>query len=236
MKNIAVVGGGKIGSAICHTLREHGFLAQLGDINPLPGEVTVDASSHKSLKAWLSKGFEVVLCATPYYLVKNVATVAAEHGIAYFDLTEDRESTEYVKSLQSDSVLVPQCGLAPGAISIIASDLIGNFEKVKSVDIRVGALPLFPNNSIQYYLTWSTNGLINEYCNLCEVIHNGKRLDVLPLEGYEKISIDGHLYEAFNTSGGVGSLCESLEGKVEKLSYKTIRYVGHHHLIKFLLD
>ena len=236
MKNIAIVGGGKIGSAICHTLREHGFLAQLGDINPLPGEVTVDASSYKSLKNWLSKGFEVVLCATPYYLVKNVATVAAELGIAYFDLTEDRESTEHVKSLKSDNVLVPQCGLAPGAISIIASDLIGNFEKVKSVDIRVGALPLFPNNSIQYYLTWSTNGLINEYCNLCEVIHNGKRLDVLPLEGYEKISIDGHLYEAFNTSGGVGSLCESLEGKVEKLSYKTIRYVGHHHLIKFLLD
>jgi saccharopine dehydrogenase-like NADP-dependent oxidoreductase len=236
MKKIAVVGSGKIGSSIYKTLQNQGFLAQLGDLNPPPGGYQVDAGDYKSLKEWLSKGFEVVLCAMPYYLVKTVATVAADLGIAYFDLTEDREATDYVKSLKSNSVIVPQCGLAPGAVSIITSSLIHGFDAIKSVDIRVGALPLFPNNAIQYYLTWSTNGLVNEYCNLCEVIQKGRKMDVLPLEGYEKISIDGQIYEAFNTSGGIGSLCESLEGKVEKLSYKTIRYVGHHHLMKFLLD
>lgn len=259
---IAVVGGGKIGYSIFDTLRSQKiFNVQLGDINPpselmlsshshdnfcpewcdksatdLPGAVKVDAGDYVSLKQWLSTGFEVVLCATPYYLVKNVSSAAAELGLAYFDLTEDRDSTEHVKSLESTNVLVPQCGLAPGAVSVIAADLIKKFDEVKSVDIRVGALPLYPNNSIQYYLTWSTNGLVNEYCNLCEVIHEGKRMDVMPLEGYEKISIDGQTYEAFNTSGGIGSLCESLEGKVEKLTYKTIRYVGHHERMKFLLD
>jgi saccharopine dehydrogenase-like NADP-dependent oxidoreductase len=179
MKKIAVVGGGKIGSSIYKTLQNQGFLAQLGDINPPPGGVQVNAADYKAMKEWLSKGFEVILCATPYYLVKMVATVAADLGIAYFDLTEDRDSTDYVKSLKSDNVIVPQCGLAPGAVSIIAANLIGGFDKIKSVDIRVGALPLFPNNSIQYYLTWSTNGLVNEYCNLCEVIHNAKRMDVM---------------------------------------------------------
>ncbi len=236
MKKIAVVGGGKIGSSIYATLRDRSFLVQLGDIMPPVGGVVVDAGDRKSLRDWLSKGFEVVLCATPYYLVKNVASVAAELGIAYFDLTEDRDTTNYVRSLDSNSVLVPQCGLAPGAVSIIANSLIEKFESVKSVDIRVGALPLYPNNSIQYYLTWSTNGLVNEYCNLCEVIYGGKKMEVMPLEGYERISIDGQTYEAFNTSGGIGSLCDSLIGRVESLTYKTIRYVGHHERMKFLLD
>lgn len=234
MKKIAVVGGGKIGSSIYKTLTDHGFLVELGDLHPAPGSFFIDALEKSSLIQWLSKGFDAILCATPYYLIRNVASTAAELGIAYFDLTEDREVTNYVRSLNSKSIVVPQCGLAPGAVSIITADLVKQFDKIKNIDIRVGALPLFPNNSIKYYLTWSTNGLINEYCNLCEVIYNNKKMEVLPLEGYEKISIDGQLYEAFNTSGGIGSLCESLD--VENLNYKTIRYVGHHHLMKFLFD
>lgn len=237
---VAVVGGGKIGACLYRTLKKFNFAAKLGDIN-FPERVSsadfhhIDANDVDQLRSWL-KDFNAVLCATPYFLVKNVAKVVAELGIAYFDLTEDRDTTDYIKSLQSKSVLVPQCGLAPGVVSIIAANLIKQFDEVKSVDMRVGALPLLPNNSIQYYLTWSTNGLVNEYCNLCEAIHGGKRIEVLPLEGYEKISIDGQPYEAFNTSGGIGSLCETLEGKVERVTYKTIRYVGHHHLMKFLLD
>jgi saccharopine dehydrogenase-like NADP-dependent oxidoreductase len=235
MKKIAVVGNGKIGSIIGKTLREQNFDVCVGDTEKAKNVDMVDASNFNQLRDWLSS-FEVVLCATPYYLVPNVARAASELGIAYFDLTEDRDSTDYVKSLESNNVLVPQCGLAPGAVSVVISHLIERFDTVKSVDIRVGALPLHPNNNIQYYLTWSTNGLINEYCNLCEAIHNNKRIEVMPLEGYERISLDGQVYEAFNTSGGIGSLCESLDGRVEKLSYKTIRYIGHHHLMKFLLD
>lgn len=236
MKKIAVLGNGKIGAAIYRSLKVHGFDATVGDKEPTALHVVeVNAMSHDALKAWL-KNFDVVLCAMPYYVVPTVARVAAELGIAHFDLTEDRESTEVTKSLKSDSVLVPQCGLAPGAVSVIASHLIKDFKSVKSVDIRVGALPLYPNNAIQYYLTWSTNGLVNEYCNLCDAIHKGRRVELMPLEGYEKINIDGQSYEAFNTSGGIGSLCETLEGKVERLTYKTIRYDGHHQHMKFLLN
>ena len=79
--------------------------------------------------------------------------------------------------------------------------------------MRVGALPQFPTNEMKYNLTWSTDGLINEYGNPCEAIHDGQPIEVLPLEGLEHFSLDGIDYEAFNTSGGVGTLCETLAGK-----------------------
>ena len=100
----------------------------------------------------------------------------------------------------------------------------------------VGALPLFPSNALKYNLTWSTAGLINEYCNPCEAIYDGELREVLPLEGYEQFSLDGVTYEAFNTSGGLGTLCETLKGKVDNLSYKTIRYPGHCELVKLLVN
>ena len=93
--------------------------------------------------------------------------------------------------------------------------------------MRVGALPQFPTNALTYNLTWSTDGLINEYCNPCEAIHDGERMHVLPLEGIEHFSLDGVRYEAFNTSGGLGTLCDTLDGRVRELNYKTIRYQGH---------
>lgn len=236
MKKVAVLGNGKIGSAIYNSLVQNKYDVTVGDLfKQAPHVVQVDAKDFSEVKNWL-KDFDAVLCAMPYFVVPTVSKAAADLGIAYFDLTEDRESTDLAKSLNSGSVLVPQCGLAPGCVSVIANHLIQSFESVKTLDVRVGALPMFPNNAIQYYLTWSTNGLVNEYCNMCEGIYKGKRVELMPLEGYEKINIDGNVYEAFNTSGGIGSLCESLEGKVDKLTYKTIRYEGHHKFMKFLLD
>jgi saccharopine dehydrogenase-like NADP-dependent oxidoreductase len=78
--------------------------------------------------------------------------------------------------------------------------------------------------------------LINEYLNPCEAILNGKRVEVLPLEGYERFTIDGTEYEAFNTSGGVGALCDMLDGKVDNLDYKTVRYPGHQEILKILIE
>ena len=96
---------------------------------------------------------------------KNIADVASDMGIGYFDLTEDVSTTEYVKSKKSNSVLIPQCGLAPGAINICAAEMITEFDEVNEVLMRVGALPKYTTNEMSYYLSWSTNGLINEYCN-----------------------------------------------------------------------
>jgi saccharopine dehydrogenase-like NADP-dependent oxidoreductase len=105
-----------------------------------------------------------------------------------------------------------------------------------SVRLRVGALPQFPSNALNYNLTWSTDGVINEYCEPCEAIVNGVRREVAPLEGLEEFSLDGVTYEAFNTSGGLGTLCETLEGKVRTLDYRTIRYPGHAAIMRALLN
>jgi saccharopine dehydrogenase-like NADP-dependent oxidoreductase len=136
----------------------------------------------------------------------------------------------------ASQAFMPQCGLAPGFIGIVAHDLAKRLDDVREVKMRVGALPEFPTNALKYNLTWSIDGLINEYCQPCEAIREGRTQWVQPLEGVEHFSLDGTEYEAFNTSGGLGTLCETLAGKVETLDYKSVRYPGHRDLMKFLLD
>ena len=147
------------------------------------------------------------------------------------------ESTRTIKQLAegAKTAFIPQCGLAPGFISIVAYDLAKKFDKLRDVQMRVGALPVFPHNALKYNLTWSTDGLINEYCNPCESIRDGQRIEVPALEELEQFTLDGVEYEAFNTSGGLGTLCDTLEGKVENLNYKTVRYPGHRDIVKLLV-
>ena len=183
------------------------------------------------------EGHDIVLSATPYSLTATVAEAAKRAGAHYLDLTEDVESTRTIKQLAegADTAFIPQCGLAPGFISIVAHDLAKKFEKLRDVQMRVGALPVFPTNALKYNLTWSTDGLINEYCNPCESDPRRHRGEVPALEELEHFSLDGIEYEAFNTSGGLGTLCDTLEGKVENLNYKTVRYPGHRDIIKMLV-
>ena len=105
---------------------------------------------------------------------------------------------------------MPQCGLAPGFISIVANDLARRFDKLDEVRMRVGALTEHPTNRLKYELTWSTEGLVHEYLAKCDAIVDGKACKVQPLEGYETFTLDGIDYEAFNTSGGVGTLGDTL--------------------------
>jgi len=126
--------------------------------------------------------------------------------------------------------------MAPGFISIAANELIKHFDTLRTVKLRVGALPQNPNNVLKYSLTWSTDGVINEYGNLCNAIVNGKDVEVLPLEGLEEIEIDGTLYEAFNTSGGLGSLGNTHGARCRNMDYKTIRYPGHCSQMRLLMN
>jgi saccharopine dehydrogenase-like NADP-dependent oxidoreductase len=198
----------------------------------------VDAGNPAQLRIAM-RDQAAVISALSYRFNPQVAEAAQMAGIHYFDLTEDVETTRQVREVaeraRSGQVFVPQCGLAPGFVSIAAHELTQSFEKLDTVRMRVGALPQFPSNALKYNLTWSTDGLINEYCNPCEAIHEGQRQVVLPLEGLEHFSLDGVRYEAFNTSGGLGSLCDTLEGRVRELNYKTIRYQGHRELASFLV-
>jgi saccharopine dehydrogenase-like NADP-dependent oxidoreductase len=174
----------------------------------------------------------------PYNLNLAIAEIAYQYGKHYFDLTEDVPTTTAIRAMAaqgSKGVLAPQCGLAPGLIGIVGADLAKRFTKLRDIELRVGALPKYPNGLLGYSFTWSPAGVINEYINDCEVIHNGKLKLVSALDGMETINIEGNEFEAFSTSGGLGTMCETYEGKVDTLNYKTIRYPGHGKLMKFLL-
>ena len=230
MKNkVAIVGSGNIGWALKKLLQDDYEVSQ-GDITD-----GLDATDVRQVEQFLD-GMEAVISAGPYAVNKNIAKVAAEKNIGYFDLTEDVDTTEFIKGLKSESVLMPQCGLAPGAINICAASMMEQFDNVNEVLMRVGALPRFTTNEMSYYLSWSTNGLINEYCNEADAIYEGRPVKVMPLEGAEKLVIEGESFEAFNTSGGCATMCETYANKVENLTYKTIRYPGHLNHMKFLFN
>jgi saccharopine dehydrogenase-like NADP-dependent oxidoreductase len=180
---------------------------------------------------------DAVISCLPYYCNFAVAEAALKFGLHYFDLTEDVEVSRYIAKIShgAQTAFVPQCGLAPGYISIIANELMSRFEELDAVKLRVGALPINPSNALKYSLTWSTDGLINEYGNLCHGVEDGQSAVLMPLEGYETIEVDGLLYEGFNTSGGIGTLAETYRGRVRTMNYKTLRYPGHCEKMHFLM-
>ncbi|MBA3484134.1 MAG: saccharopine dehydrogenase NADP-binding domain-containing protein, partial [Pirellulales bacterium] len=250
MHRVLLLGAGKIGRMIARLLVDTGdYDVLVGDTSPAALELIAKRIGVKTVLVNVEKANELaaalanrdtVVSALSYYHNPRVAEAALAAGVSYFDLTEDVETTrrvrEIAESANAGQVFMPQCGLAPGFISIVANDLTSRVERLDSVHMRVGALPQFPTGALKYNLTWSTDGLINEYCNPCDAIHEGRRMEVLPLEGYEQFSLDGVRYEAFNTSGGLGTLCDSLEGKIRELNYKTVRYLGHCNQVQLLVN
>jgi len=246
-KPIAIVGAGKIGTMICRFLLSCGEYrvtlidASAEQLRRTPDESglekrVIDVADHASFTAAL-KGHFAVLSATPYFMTEQIAQAAVAAKVHYLDLTEDVASTACVKALAANATtaLIPQCGLAPGFISIVANDLAKDFDELESIRMCVGALPQFPSNSLNYNLTWSTDGVINEYCEPCIAIKDGQLTAVPALEHLEHFSLDGINYESFNTSGGIGTLAETLAGRVKNLCYQTIRYPGHRDIMKTLL-
>ncbi len=247
MKRILLAGAGKIGGMIASLLSASGdYHVTVADRSPerlerLPRGAAIerrilDLTDAGALAEALHGQF-AVLSAAPYGITSHIARAARHAGVHYLDLTEDVATTRLVKTLAADAqtAFIPQCGLAPGFISIVANDLIRRFDSLECVRLRVGALPLYPSNALNYNLTWSTDGVINEYLQPCEAVVNGELREVPALEELEQFSLDGVRYEAFNTSGGLGTLCETLRGKVRSLNYKTVRYPGHRDIMKALL-
>jgi len=248
MRKVIIMGAGKIGRAIAKHLSHSGdylitmidksqaALAHLKDLQ----NTTLTQADPKSIDEMVALfNGDCVISACSFDINKMIAEAALKVGCSYFDLTEDVETTDAVETVaanaKSGQIFMPQCGLAPGFIGILAHSLSKQFDELEQVKLRVGALPLHPSNMMKYNLTWSTEGLINEYCNPCHAIVNGESVEVMPLEGLEVFSLDGIDYEAFNTSGGLGPLHETLAGRVKRLDYKTVRYQGHCHLMRFLM-
>ncbi len=272
MKNVLVLGGGKVGKSVAELLLACGatggeadYRVTLADRDPAnlriadeniarlrtltPHELhyasrQLDASDPAAVRAAL-KGQHYVICMLPFDLVEGLAAMANEEGVHYFDVTEDVQATEAVKKVHDSGharvALVPQCGLAPGYIAIAAYDIARDFSEVHELTLRVGALSQYTTNALKYNVTWSAAGVVNEYCEPCNVMLSGHVAKVPALEGLELFSFEGVDYEAFYTSGGVGSLIDTLvsenkTGPETNIAYKTIRYPGHRDLMKFLLQ
>lgn len=244
-KSITVLGAGKIGFAIALLLKQTGqydVLVADRDATQLQAVAALGCDTlcitDAQPMAHAVAGRYAVLNALPFQYAAQVAALCVSAGAHYFDLTEDVAATHAIQALavNAATVLMPQCGLAPGFIGIIGNDLAQRFDNLHDLHMRVGALPRFPSNALRYNLTWSTDGLINEYCNPCEAIVDGQAVQVGALEGYETFSLDGVEYEAFNTSGGLGTLSKTLLGQARNVDYKSIRYPGHCASMRLLLN
>jgi saccharopine dehydrogenase-like NADP-dependent oxidoreductase len=247
MKDVFVIGAGRIGRVVAEDLAAAGdYQVTLAHRRVTDAEGTLgignlsiralDVTDSAALDALLAGKF-AVLSTVPFHLTAQVAEGAARVGVHYLDLTEDVASTRRIKEVArgARTAFVPQCGLAPGFVSIVANDLVNRFDTVDTVRMRVGALPQFSSNALNYNLTWSPEGLINEYCEFCDAIIDGERRQTPALEEREEFTLDGVRYEAFNTSGGLGTLAETLLGRVRTLNYRSIRYPGHRDIMKLLL-
>lgn len=250
MHKVLLFGAGRIGTAVASLLSSTGdYDIYMADIAFLPNVVQFAATmanvelmqldvNHPSAREHIRKhNIETVISCLPYYCNMAAATLAHEMGLSYFDLTEDVKTVNQIHALAkgAEGHFVPQCGLAPGLISTISAHLMRRFDSVERVTMRVGGLPVNVSNALNYALTWSTEGLINEYTNPCQAIQDGKEVSLTALEGLEEIKLNGVTYEAFNTSGGVGSLVQAFKGKIQTLDYKTIRYPGHCAKVRFLM-
>jgi len=238
IKKIAVLGLGKVGELVATLAKESGFSVTGVDSKAreeMPFSVVIgDVTDSQFLEKLFDKNDAVISCL-PYFLNKAVIRIASEKNIHYFDLTEDVPTTVYARKLSQNSecVMAPQCGLAPGFIAIVGSSLARHFTRVRSIELRVGALPQHPKGYLGYAINWSAEGVVNEYLNDCEVISESKIKTVPAMQNLETILINGIKLEAFTTSGGLGTMCETYKGKAHELNYKTMRYPGHMKMMKF---
>lgn len=242
ISRVAVFGLGKVGELVAGILVDSGFHVIGHDhmARSSAGFEThqTDVSDGAAVRSALTSVDAVISCL-PYHLNIAIAEAAGDTGVHYFDLTEDVPTTNRVVDLakrRPDTAFVPQCGLAPGLIGIIGASMAKKFDTVRSIELKVGALPQNPTGLLGYSVTWSAEGVINEYLNDAEVLRGGKRQMVPAMSEGERVVLGGIELEAALTSGGLGTMCQTYEGQVQRLDYKTLRYPGHFHQMRFLLD
>lgn len=241
LTDVLVCGLGRVGELVARLLHASGFAVVGADPAvpaglPFPAK-PVDVRDPTALANMLA-GVDAVVACVPHHLSRGIAEAAAEIGVHYFDLSEDVALSNRVLELAEGSgvALVPNCGLAPGLICIVGAGLAAAVDDVRSIELKVGALPRNPSGLLGYAFNWSPEGVVNEYLNDCEVIRDGKRQTVPSMSDLEQVWIAGTQLEAFTTSGGLGTMCASFEGRVDRLDYKTLRYPGHHQLMRFFFD
>jgi len=254
MTNVAILGYGQIGQALASILSGPIFFGLIDYIYVVDNtdqtiprcdfqKLDVQTISEAELAEWLNaKSISYVVNSLPFFLNEKVARASQTAKCSYIDFTEDDIMADRVKSIYKYSGLncAVKCGLAPGYINYIGKSLAESIDNCSELMVSVGALPRLvsydaahPERS--YNLSWSVDGLVNEYIRPCRVRRNGKIREIDALSGQKTVIIDGFEYEAAHTSGGIGSLVDDLEG-LRNVQYMTLRYPGHYAYVRSVVQ
>jgi len=209
----------------------HPFIG--GRLKPLAVDVTDPAAVRKAMD-----GVKAVMCAVPYYLNLPMTEAAIAAGAHFSDLGGNTEIVFQQQKLNDKAAkagvtVIPDCGLAPGMVNILAQMGISRCDTVDSVKIFVGGLPQHPEPPLNYHIVYSLEGVLDYYTTLSWVIRNGKRQQVKALSELEPVRFDGlGELEAFHTAGGLSTIGFRYEGKIPTMEYKTLRYPGHAKIME----
>lgn len=202
----------------------------------------LDLNKSKEIPKYF-KNNDIVISAVPYFFNYILTKTAIETKTHFLDLGGNNKIVEKQRNLYNSAkknnvTVIPDCGLAPGLVSVITKDIVETLDKIEYVKIRVGGLPLKPRPPFNYQIVFSLNGLINEYVEDAIVLDNGNIITKKSMNEVEDIYFPkpfGKL-EAFLTSGGCSTLPYNYKDKIDYLDYKTIRYPGHCEKFRLLLD
>jgi lysine 6-dehydrogenase len=201
----------------------------------------VDASGYSAVVE-LFRGHDSVISCVNYWYNESLSKAAIETKANFCDLGGNNYVVDSQLALDDDAKaagisLIPDCGLAPGMVSVLAMHGAAKFDRLDEIHIRVGGLPQDPQPPLDYQLVFSVEGLINEYIEVARVIRDGEIREVPSMTELESFSFENFPpLEAFQTSGGTSTLTDTFFGKVKQLDYKTIRYAGHCDKFKAMID
>ncbi|HEX6124965.1 MAG TPA: saccharopine dehydrogenase C-terminal domain-containing protein [Pyrinomonadaceae bacterium] len=206
-------------------------------IEPRP----IDAGNYDDVLA-LMRGHDAAISCVNYWYNESLARAAIDTKVNFCDLGGNNYVVDSQLALDAEAKaaginIIPDCGLAPGMVSILAMHGAARFDEVEEIHVRVGGLPQDPQPPLDYQLVFSVEGLINEYIELARVIRDGKIAEIESMTEIESLSFEGFSrLEAFQTSGGTSTLPDTFLGKIRELDYKTIRYAGHCEKFKTMIE
>ncbi len=254
---VLVLGGGAQGSAAAYDLLQDPEVEEvvIGDMKPdaspkflaphVGGRLrleVVDARDSDSVREAM-RGMDAVVCALPYYFNTEMTRIAIEMGAHFADLGGNTEIVEEQRAMDAEAKaagvsVIPDCGLAPGMVNILAQAGIDELDETESVRMWVGGLPQDPEPPLNYQIVYSMEGVLDYYTTPGLVLHEGKPAEVEALTGMEELEFPSPLgrLEAFYTAGGISTLPYRYEGELRTMEYKTLRYPGHARIMKAIRD
>lgn len=219
-----------------HPDRMARFLARTEDTRLVP--VTLDVTDHAAVLA-VMQDHDAVLSAIPYYFNGPMAKLAVEAGCHFADLGGNTEIVMEQKKLDAEAKakglsIMPDCGLAPGMVNILAAEGIRRLDQADRVRIYVGGLPQHPEPPLNYQIVYSLEGALDYYTTPSWILRDGKPVTVDALSELEPVEFEAPIgtLEAFHTAGGISTMPFSFEGTVREMEYKTLRYPGHADLMR----